>query len=255
MNQVFRDNKAFNEIIQIGAVICDRQFNEIQSYTSLIRSTSKLRGIVKKLTGLQDRDFDQASDFITGIEYFMDWTNRYGCDTVMQWSKSDRIVLLRQCSHYKIEIPKVFKDSWIDAQKIVDKDFTLTGKQLQLQRVAEMVQVERDGKYHDALQDALCMKNILKMRFDKHPKYVRNTLEGNPTKHKIEIERYIDKLEAKRNKLLRRIGKKESQIEQIMSIKDYDYTKEFIEMLKKLKDSISNLDKQIKEYRNVLSYM
>ena len=253
MNQVCIDGKSCSEIIQIGAIICDNDYNIVQTYQALIKSTDRLRSVVKNLTGLQEIDFINTEEFYSGIRHFINWVENYRCSAVISWSKNDKKVLFKQCKRNNISLPAVF-NNWIDAQKLVSKEFTTTRKQLQLQKVCDMVHIKTDGKYHDALYDATCMRKILKLRLDKHPKYIKNTLEENPSKYIAEIEQHIKKLESKKDKALIKLRQREIRIKQIRGfeqansdIGDIDREKRYIENLHKqiaqCKSKIAELNK------------
>ena len=253
MNQVCIDGKSCSEIIQIGAIICDNDYNIVQTYQALIKSTDRLRSVVKNLTGLQEIDFINTEEFYSGIRHFINWVENYRCSAGISQSKNDKKVLFKQCKRNNISLPAVF-NNWIDAQKLVSKEFTTTRKQLQLQKVCDMVHIKTDGKYHDALYDATCMRKILKLRLDKHPNYIKNTLEENPSKYIAEIEQHIKKLESKKDKALIKLRQREIRIKQIRGfeqansdIGDIDREKRYIENLHKqiaqCKSKIAELNK------------
>lgn len=249
MNQVYIEGKSCSEIIQIGAIICDNDYNIVQTYQALIKSTDRLRGIVKNLTGLQEIDFINTEEFYSGIRHFINWVENYKCSAVISWSKNDKKVLFKQCKRNNISLPAVF-NNWIDAQKLVGKEFTTTGRQLQLQKVCDMVHIKTDGKYHDALYDATCMRNILKLRLNKHPNYIKNTLEENPSKYIAEIEQHIKKLENKKDKALIKLKQRERRIKQIG---EFEQTNSDIDDIDRKKRYIENLHKQIAQCKSKIA--
>ena len=70
-------DRHLNEIIEIGAVKLDEKFKEIDRFSSFVRPkfTNKLNKYVKSLTHINEEDLKKASDFVTVLSEFEEFSS------------------------------------------------------------------------------------------------------------------------------------------------------------------------------------
>ena len=94
-------DKHINEIIELGAVLLDENFNEIDRFSQFVRpsKTKKLNKHVKNLTHITDQDVNSAADFKTVLHEFEQFKRQ--SDTIyMTWSDTDLHVLSENCREF-----------------------------------------------------------------------------------------------------------------------------------------------------------
>lgn len=207
MNQVFCENKSHSEIIQIGAVIFDQEYNKIQTYESLVKSSGRVRKIVSEITGITDRELRSADNFKGAISKFFSWADRYSVSSVVSWGNSDKSVLVRQCRINNIAVPSYILNSWIDVQRRISNELTTLKKQLQLNEAATIVNIRIPGKSHNALYDARCLSEIICLRGKCDKRYIENTIKVNKTRHINEINILLQNLQARKSVIDSKIEK------------------------------------------------
>lgn len=79
------------EIIQIGAVALDEQYQEIDSFNTLVKPqyNSRIEPYYMKLTGITTEMVQNAPDFETAIRMFFSWCAGMDTIRIYQWSESD----------------------------------------------------------------------------------------------------------------------------------------------------------------------
>lgn len=148
-----------DEIIQIGAVVLDEKYTEINSFTTLVKPqlNFKIEKRIEKLTEIKTQMVDKAPCFREALETFFLW-----CDSlqdslqIIQWSDSDREQLYKELLLKNINLTKhqeeVISD-WYDFQKEY-------GEKLGLERLVSLKDalmyagIDAEGRQHDALYDA-----------------------------------------------------------------------------------------------------
>ena len=68
----------FNEIIEIGAVMLEEDFNEVDTYSQVIKSQvgKKLRSSVKRLTNITNEDVRSGELFTKTFSDFRKWLGK-----------------------------------------------------------------------------------------------------------------------------------------------------------------------------------
>lgn len=164
-------NKVHNDIIQIGAVLLDRDLNEIISFDSLVRSTEKITPFITKLTGITDDQAVNAPTFIDVIKSFNDKIlskvvsvrNVHLC----AWGTYFDIPLLRKAyMKHKLQYP--FTGTALDIKTLAMLWMHLAGyktNKLSVRRVAKVMNIMPDGNLHNALVDARVEAKIMRKIF------------------------------------------------------------------------------------------
>lgn len=155
-----------NQIIQIGAVKLDENFNIIDTFEQTIKSS-----ISKRVTGRFSRLTGITSDMMRAGIPLKDAVLRYnkwvGFDTVtMTWSNSDLYSIMENEKHL-LDGVKFKLEKYLDLQSFVQNEMRLLGfeitSQISLSNAAEMLSVTTEGiDFHTAKDDSLVCANLLK---------------------------------------------------------------------------------------------
>ena len=165
-NTYGRKTKSFiNEIIEIGAVMLDENFNEVSRYSSLIRSQigKKLRGSVKQLTHITNEDLSSGIPFTKAMSEIRRWIGNRE-NTVITWGDGDIRVLIENCRYLNgLEIIP-FLSNYTDLQSYFQSIFnTPPSRQIGLSAAAELLGIEADRfAHHRALDDSLMTAEIFR---------------------------------------------------------------------------------------------
>lgn len=145
-----------SEIIEIGAVMPDENFNEISSYKRLVKPqyNSRIYKNWEILTGITTEMVSSAEHFEKAIEEFISWC---GEDyEIYAWSNSDRIQVMKEMKLkkiYKSEECEYMLSHWLDFQKIYG-EIVSEEKLVSLENALCACGIPFSGRKHDALYDA-----------------------------------------------------------------------------------------------------
>lgn len=151
------------EIIQIGAVKLDDQFNIVSEFDRYVRPNlyEKLHKKVEEIIDISIEELNEkGEDFVTAADDFFEWC---GSDfTFCTWGGTDLIELQRNCAYYKVnyKFPRPFL--FYDLQKLYSINFSDGKTRITLQHAVEEQQISSDFEYHRALNDARYSAMIMK---------------------------------------------------------------------------------------------
>ncbi len=178
------------EIIQIGAVKLDGNFNLVSNFNQLIKPTiyKKLHPYVSKITGFTAKDFKNSKSFIDVSKDFIEFL---GTDYIFcSWGKADMKALFRNLIYYDIDIRNI-SNNYIDVQALASKEINNSVHSLVgLENACKHFNIKTNHEnFHDAYYDAFytkdimlllkpTKKNIVTFNYDKllkdRPKYFLN---------------------------------------------------------------------------------
>lgn len=147
------------EIIEIGAVVLDEQYKEVDSFRTLVKPqyNDKIKPNLEKLTGITTELVENAPVFEEALEKFFTWCKDINDDIkIYQWSESDWTQVTREIELKEIFIEEQYKKflyHWIDFQKEYGKKLNLSNA-ISLKKAVMYAGVEFEGREHDALDDA-----------------------------------------------------------------------------------------------------
>ncbi len=154
------------EIIQIGAVKLDENFEEIDKISVTIKPTvyPRLNPFVSKLTSLTDEILDSTEykTFEAGLKVFLDFC---GDEHVVMcvWGKNDVNTLYKNVQYHNIENLKL-PIEFINLQEYTSKKLKhFSGTHIGLKKAIDQLEIKLDLDYHDALNDALYTAEIFKL--------------------------------------------------------------------------------------------
>ena len=160
----------FNEIIEFGAVKCDRELNIISTFSSLVRYQvgKKLNSVVSQLTSICDENLSTAKPYMNVVGKFKRWAGED--HIILTWGTSDILTLIENCKYFSgcQKIP--FLEKYCDLQKYCESLLRKDSKeQLGLSAAAEILSVDSSNiEHHRALDDSLLSLAVMKRLFPQN---------------------------------------------------------------------------------------
>ena len=163
-----------DEIIEIGAVKLNPQYEEIGRFSCLVKPelSDGVSPTITKLTGIRTADLEEAVDFETAIGLFSTWAGPASC-RVISWSDNDLRQLSKECWIKSVPFPaNLYR--WMDFQKVWQRIIHYPHNLcMSLKYAAECAGVEFDDSHaHRALYDSEVTAEILKLTKDEA--YLKN---------------------------------------------------------------------------------
>jgi inhibitor of KinA sporulation pathway (predicted exonuclease) len=162
-----KQNRFRSEIIQIGAVKLNENFEEVDQFFEFVRPVLEptLSDFCQDLTGTSQEDVDHADDFEIVGKQFFDWSRNGGSLIhYFAWGNMDQIFLKyekrnKDVLHQELEF---FRKRWFNLQKIFDTFYIQSKMQYSVNAACEMLKVTPKGIAHNALDDATNTAQIFK---------------------------------------------------------------------------------------------
>ena len=156
-----------NEILEIGAVKLDDEYNEIDSFKSYVKPVfGCMASRIIKLTGITDELLADAPLYEEAIGKFIEWCS--DADVIYAWSENDlrqyrKEARLKSYMHPQIE-ETISK--WKDFQKEYAKMIG-TSRRISLSDAVFYLGENFQGAEHDALWDARNTSEVFKLSKDE----------------------------------------------------------------------------------------
>ncbi len=122
------DNYVGCEVIQIGAVLLDETYTEIDSFNTYVcPQYGIITDKIQKLTGITYEQVKDAPLFEEAINMFCDWIGDEEVD-IIAWSDSDECQIKREIRRKNLQLPRMEQlyENWIDCQatfgELVERD-------------------------------------------------------------------------------------------------------------------------------------
>lgn len=177
-NNVYSSKRGmfFNEIIEIGAVKLDENFNEIGRFSQTVNTAlgNRLRRKVKELTHITNEEINNGLGFTSVMSDFRHWIGNVPC-VIMTWGNTDVYVMLENFKYFSGADTVPFMHYYADLQKYC-QSVLKTGNEMQLglSAAAEILKIPTEElELHRALQDSLLTAECLKKC------YVKERLENS----------------------------------------------------------------------------
>lgn len=143
-----------HEIIQIGAVELDEQFQVVDTFMTYVRPQfGAIDSFIRRLTGITPEDTKTAPTTAEALRSFADWLP---ADTqLVTWSENDVRQIDDELYFKKIEMQELYDCmyDYIDCQELfaekLDRD-----RQYSLKEALTIAGLDYDAHLHDALVDA-----------------------------------------------------------------------------------------------------
>lgn len=195
------------EIIQIGAVKLNSNFNVVESFMRYIKPEiyKKISPLIEELTGIKTEMIIDEKSFPEVYDEFINFIDDIPIFCI--WGMSDIRELYKSADYYKQNIsllPKLF----INLQPYASQYFHISKKvQLRLQSVVEILKIPVTNEFHNALNDAYYTTEIFKKIYNEsfkpivyEPNYVKPRIKK--TKRVIDVESLIMQFEKMYNKII-----------------------------------------------------
>ncbi len=156
-----------NSIVQMGAVLLDRQLNKISTFESLVKPREPVSEFITNLTGITDEQAQAAPDFWSVSAKFDEWVimnvkNVKLVRIVCHGVYFDLPILRRLYREYGLQFP--YSGTAFDTKTLAFLWMSLSGRRtdkLSVSHMASIMGITPRGVYHNALVDAQAEADIL----------------------------------------------------------------------------------------------
>lgn len=164
--------KFINQILQIGAVKLDENFNVIDEFSVNVCSSisKRVTSFCTKLTGITTEIMRAGISLYDAVKQYNDFSS--DCDVAMTWSDSDLYAIMENEEHLlKNKIRFNFK-KYLDLQKLVQIYLANGGmeikNQVSLENAAELLSINiEDFHLHTAVEDSKISAILLKKCYNE----------------------------------------------------------------------------------------
>lgn len=176
-NQNHPDNKdvatpnLIFEIIQIGALKINSNFEVIDTFNKLVKPTvySTMHPYVEKLTNITIDKVAFSDKFPCVFNEFSTFIGKENY-TFVVWGTEDLRELLRNLKFHNLNYSSL-KLNYIDIQQYASKHFKCPkGSKLGLKKAIELLELDSDLAFHDAFHDAFYTYEIFKSLYNPNIK-------------------------------------------------------------------------------------
>ncbi|MCD2348647.1 3'-5' exonuclease [Clostridium guangxiense] len=155
------------EIIQIGALKLNENFETVSKFNALIKPTvyPSIHPYVESLTKINNDKVSSCKSFVPVYEDFLKFIDKD--ETILcVWGTGDIKELLRNINFYNLStssIPKLC----IDIQKYASKYLNTPNKsRVGLKTAVELLNIQDNAEFHDAFNDAYYTAEVFKHIYD-----------------------------------------------------------------------------------------
>ena len=149
------------EIIQIGAARVDENGDVLDTFEMTLRPRifRKLHWRIAEGTGLSQGELEAGAPIAEGLRRFQEWAGA-GAECA-EWGLDDVPVLKQNLFLYNMD--ESWPSRWYDLQQIFLKKYPRgEGEGPTPESVVDRLGIEHDGDFHNALDDAVDLKNIIR---------------------------------------------------------------------------------------------
>ena len=168
----FTAQKRFiNQILQIGAVKLNKDFEITDTFEVIIKSdiSKRVTGRFARLTGITGEIMRGGVPFAEAVDRYNEWAGENA--VTMTWSNSDLYTIVE--NEKNLLSGKRFKiEKYLDLQKFIQREMCLLGytdkNQVSLAMAAEFFDLETEGiDFHTAKDDSLVAAYLLKKCYNE----------------------------------------------------------------------------------------
>jgi inhibitor of KinA sporulation pathway (predicted exonuclease) len=214
-NQAYKDNHEKNpkcpfEIIQIGAVKLDENFNTIDTFDKLIKPEvyTELSPIVKNITKISEDDLDLSNPFEDIYNEFINFVKGDGTIFCI-WGLADIKEFFRNVVYHKLDT-SIIPREYINLQNYASRYFNSpNGTNIGLSTTVKLLDIKMDTQFHNAYNDAYYTAEILKKLYtDKieiktyDPNNEKNITRVKKGKSKVDFLAMIKQIEKMFNRAM-----------------------------------------------------
>jgi len=184
------------EIIQIGALKLNENFEKISTFNFLIKPTihTILHPYVETLTKISKNNINSSETFPNIYDKFIKFIGEEEA-ILCVWGIIDIKELLRNIKFHNISTASL-PTKYIDVQNHASKYFnTKKGIKIGLKNAIELLDVTLHGNFHDAFNDAYYTGEVLKKLYNKNIKplsYNSSSRNTSSVKEKVDMNAVFD---------------------------------------------------------------
>jgi inhibitor of KinA sporulation pathway (predicted exonuclease) len=172
------------EIIQIGAVKLNENFEKLSTFNFLIKPTihTILHPYVETLTKINGDDINSSETFPYIYDKFIKFIGEEEA-ILCVWGIVDIKELLRNIKFHNLSTASL-PLKYIDVQSHASKYFNIQkGLKIGLKTAIELLDISLQGDFHDAINDAYYTGEVLKKIFNKNIKPLLYTVSSRNTSY------------------------------------------------------------------------
>lgn len=151
------------EIIQIGAIKLDADFNTVDTFNRFIKPTfyTKISPFISELTGITTEQLQTEKQFLEIYYEYIEFIG--GTDSIFcTWGTSDIKELFKNAELHNLST-KPFPRGFINIQPYVSLYFNFSAKNLlRLEHAVEALNIQVEYTFHNAFHDAYYTAEIFK---------------------------------------------------------------------------------------------
>lgn len=168
-----------NEIIQIGAVLLDENFERIATMDQYVHPVhGVLDSFITELTGIESSQLKNAPLLKEALIHMLDWLGDREYQ-VYEWSNTDRCQLKHEITVKEIGDERIESflqpERWVDYQKVYGKRFGFD-RAISLEQALVSCDIDAEGRLHNGLDDAINTGKLIRL-LEKNPDFELVTYE------------------------------------------------------------------------------
>lgn len=176
------------EIIQIGAIKLNENFEKLSTFNFFIKPTihTILHPYVETLTKINEDDINSSELFPDIYNKFIDFIGAEE-SVLCVWGIVDIKELLRNIKFHNISTASL-PLKYIDVQSHASKYFNIQkGLKIGLKTAIELLDINVEGEFHDAVNDAYYTSEVFKRIFNKNIKPLSYSVSSRNTSSSKEV--------------------------------------------------------------------
>jgi len=162
-------NRQKHEIIEIGAVLLNENYNYVEEFTQFVKpfNNPTLTKYCTDLTSITQKDIDSAPTLREAVDRLKKWMISSKGVVFCSWGYFDKEQLFDECNLSLIDYP--FDDKHINIKEYFSK-IMHRKKRTGLQKALRILDIQFEGTPHRAVFDALMTAKVFKIIMNKERK-------------------------------------------------------------------------------------
>lgn len=154
-------NRQPHEIIEIGAVILDENYNYLSKFTQFVKPPDNmvLTEYCTDLTTITQADINSAPPLSVAISKLEEWMGPVDGITFCSWGYFDKAQLINECNLHGIDYP--FTDDHINIKIKFSTKLNRT-KKMGVKKALRILGIPFEGTPHRGVDDAIMIAKIFK---------------------------------------------------------------------------------------------
>ncbi len=185
-----RGHSHHDEILELGAVLLNRQLETVAEFSSLVKVKTPLNAFIIQLTGITSADLEHQNPWSDVAHHFLDWASAHLSGKIKQarlctWGSSFDITLLRR-QFDELDLPFPFSGTVIDVKSLCFLRQSLAGERtdhLDMEHLAKTWGLPLPPLRHRALADAQLTAALLRKVWDDLQGCWIPCQDGKPWQH------------------------------------------------------------------------